>query len=140
VSHKGGVTRRFLAYSSPSRSPDPAHLAVLNRPGFVRAAPTLPGITRLRLPSAPPPCCDRTAVKVSHLHSNHSASRRTHDCRHTAGTTFWEATLNLKQVASWLGHSSVAVTEKLYVHDREAVSDAAADLVAAYRQRQAETR
>jgi len=34
-------------YSSPSRSPDPHHLAVLTRPGFVRAAPTrtrhLPG-------------------------------------------------------------------------------------------------
>ena len=44
--------RRFLAYSSPSRSPDPHHLAVLARPGFVRAAPALPGITRIRLPSA----------------------------------------------------------------------------------------
>ena len=34
-------------YSSPSRSPDPHHLAVLTRPGLVRAAPTrtrhLPG-------------------------------------------------------------------------------------------------
>jgi hypothetical protein len=36
VSHKGTVTHRFLAYSSPSRSPDPRHLAVLTRPGFVR--------------------------------------------------------------------------------------------------------
>ena len=71
------VQRRFLAYSSPSRSPDPHHLAVLARPGFVRAAPTLPGTSRIRLPSASPPCCDRTAAKVSHLHSNHSASRRT---------------------------------------------------------------
>ncbi len=59
VSHKGGVSHRFLAYSSPSRLPDPDHLAVLARPGFVRAAPALPGITRIRLPSAPPPCCDR---------------------------------------------------------------------------------
>ena len=58
VSHKGVVTRRFLAYSSPSRSPDPHHLAVLTRPGFVRAAPTLPGTTRIRLPSAPPSRCD----------------------------------------------------------------------------------
>jgi hypothetical protein len=57
--HQGDVTRRFLAYSSPSRSPDPNHLAVLARPGFVRAAPTLPGTTRLRLPPASPPCCDR---------------------------------------------------------------------------------
>ena len=58
VSHKGAVTRRFLTYSSPSRSPNPDHLAVLARPGFVKAAPTLPGITRIRLPSAPPSRCD----------------------------------------------------------------------------------
>jgi hypothetical protein len=45
-------TRRFLAYSSPSHSPDPRHLAVLTRPGFVGAAPTLPGTSRLRLPPA----------------------------------------------------------------------------------------
>jgi hypothetical protein len=32
---------------------------VLTRPGFVRAASTLPGTSRDRLPSAPPPCCDR---------------------------------------------------------------------------------
>ena len=59
VPHQGGVTRRFLAYSSPSRSPNPNHLAVLARPGLVRAAPALPGTTRIRLPSAPPSCCDR---------------------------------------------------------------------------------
>ena len=59
VPHQGGVTRRFLAYSSPSRSPNPNHLAVLARHGFVRAAPALPGTTRIRLPSAPPSCCDR---------------------------------------------------------------------------------
>ena len=50
--HQGGVTRRFLAYSSPSRLPDPDHLAVLVGPGVVRAAPTLPSISRIRLPSA----------------------------------------------------------------------------------------
>ena len=76
VSKIKDVKRRFLAYSFPPRSPDPPHLAVLGRPGFVRAAPTLPGTTRIRLPSATPPCCDRTAAKVSHLHSNNSASRR----------------------------------------------------------------
>jgi hypothetical protein len=43
------------------------------RRGFVRAAPALPGTTRIRLPSASPPCCDKTAAKVSHLHSNNSA-------------------------------------------------------------------
>ena len=35
-------------------SPDPHHLAVLACPGFVRAAPTLPGVTRIRLPPASP--------------------------------------------------------------------------------------
>jgi len=30
---------------------------------------TLPGTSRVRLPPASPPCCDRTAVQVSHLHS-----------------------------------------------------------------------
>lgn len=63
------VKRRFLAYSFPPRSPGPHHLVVLARPGFVRAAPALPGTTRIRLPSASPPCCDRTEAKVSHLHS-----------------------------------------------------------------------
>jgi len=48
----------------------PHHLAVLARPGFVRAAPALPGTTRIRLPSASPPCCDRTKAKVSHLRSS----------------------------------------------------------------------
>ena len=56
---EGLIRRRFLAYSSPSRSPDPHRLAVLARPGFVRAAPALPGTSRIRLPSATPPCCDR---------------------------------------------------------------------------------
>ena len=70
------VRRRFLAYSSPSRSPGLHHLTVLAHPGLVGAAPTLPGTTRIRLPPAPRTCCDRPEAKVSHLHSNHSASRR----------------------------------------------------------------
>lgn len=60
------------------RSPDPRHLAVLTHPGFVRAAPTLAGITRVRLPSASLSCCDRTTVQASHLHTEHNASRRNH--------------------------------------------------------------
>jgi hypothetical protein len=70
------VRRRFLAYSSPSRSPGLHHLTVLAHPGLVGAAPTLPGTTRIRLPPAPRTRYDRPAAKVSHLHSNHSASRR----------------------------------------------------------------
>ena len=45
-----GVRRWFLTYTFPSRLPDPDHLAVPARPGVVRAAPTLPGVSRLRLP------------------------------------------------------------------------------------------
>ena len=56
-----GRNHRFLSYSFPSRSPDPRHLVVLARPGFVRAAPIRPGTSRDRLPSAPPPCCDKVS-------------------------------------------------------------------------------
>jgi hypothetical protein len=69
VGAKEALHHRFLAYSSPSRSPNPRHLTVLTRPGFVRAAPTLPGTPRIRLPSATPTCYDRPTVQVFHLHS-----------------------------------------------------------------------
>jgi len=57
-----GRERRFLAYSFPSRSPGPRHLAVLAHPGLVRAAPALAGTTRTRLPSPPPSCSTGQAV------------------------------------------------------------------------------
>ncbi len=48
------------------------------RPAVVAAAPTLTGVTRLRLPPASPPCCDKAATKASHLHPvKHGASWRT---------------------------------------------------------------
>src|SRR5690606_30685405 len=62
-------THRLLAYTFPRRSPDPARLAVPGRPGFVRTAPTLPGIPRVRLPSASSTSCDWPTVESSHLHS-----------------------------------------------------------------------
>ena len=42
-----GFTHWFLSYSFSSRLPDPDRLAVPARPGVVRAAPTLPGISRI---------------------------------------------------------------------------------------------
>ncbi len=62
--------RRFLAYSSPSRLPDPHHLAVLARPGFVGAASALPAPPGSGCPQLQPPCCDRTVVASFHRHSN----------------------------------------------------------------------
>ena len=66
------VTRRFLAYSFPSRSPDPHHLAVLARPGFVGAASHPPRhLPDQAAPSSNRPATTEAAVVVSHLHSNH---------------------------------------------------------------------
>jgi len=65
-----GRKRRFLAYSFSPRSPGTRHLAVLTRPGFVRAASRLPGTTRVRLPSASPARCDGPKAQVFHLRSN----------------------------------------------------------------------
>ena len=65
-----GVKHRFLAYTFSSRSPDPTHPVVLGRPDFVAAAPTLPGVPRIRLPPTSPHRYDARATKVSHLHSN----------------------------------------------------------------------
>src|SRR6266511_2094388 len=58
--------RWFLAYTFSSCLPDPARLAVPARPGVVRAAPTLPYVSTVRLPSAPPACCDRPAAGPFH--------------------------------------------------------------------------
>ena len=121
------VTRRFLAYSSPSRSPDPNHLAVLARPGFVRAAPTLPGTTRIRLPPASPPCCDRTAAKVSHLHSNQqrlTAHPRSPD---TFATLQLGNQQPIKIVSEMMGHSRTAITQDLYTHVSAQMQRRAAD-------------
>ena len=57
--------------TGPAPSGSTGHVPALSGP-----LATLPGTTRIRLPSASPPCCDRTAAKVSHLHSNNSASLR----------------------------------------------------------------
>jgi len=56
-----GVEHWFLTYTFPSCWPGPHHLAVLARPGVVRTAPTLPGVSRLRLSSASPDRCDGPA-------------------------------------------------------------------------------
>ncbi len=57
-------------------------------------------------------------MKVSHLHSNHSASRRTHDLRHTCATLLIETGVPLITVKELLGHANIAVTANIYTHTR----------------------
>ena len=62
----------------PSRSPRPAHPAVLNRRDFVEAAPALPGDPRIRLPPASPRRRDGKEMDgLSPPSVNDSASWRT---------------------------------------------------------------
>ena len=65
-----GFHHWFLhSYTVPSCLPDPSRLAVPTRSVVVRAAPTFPSASWVRLPSASSACCDRSKVEPSDLHS-----------------------------------------------------------------------
>ncbi|HEX3784617.1 MAG TPA: tyrosine-type recombinase/integrase [Pseudonocardiaceae bacterium] len=55
-------------------------------------------------------------MKVSHLHSNHCASRRTHDLRHFFASALLDQGESIKAVAEWLGHTDSAFTLATYTH------------------------
>ena len=55
-------------------------------------------------------------MKVSHLHSNLSASRRTHDLRHVHATTLLLAGAPVHVVAARLGHADPSITLRVYAH------------------------
>lgn len=40
-----------------------------------------------------------------------------HECRHTFGTLMYEKTHDIHAVSKFMGHSSINITSKLYVHD-----------------------
>ncbi|HVD82589.1 MAG TPA: tyrosine-type recombinase/integrase, partial [Propionibacteriaceae bacterium] len=62
------------------------------------------------------PAATGSAAKVSHLLSNHSASRRTHDLRHTCASLLLAQGVSPRVVMDVLGHSQLSITMDLYSH------------------------
>jgi integrase len=60
-----------------------------------------------------------------------------HECRHTFASTMIDAGVNLKALASYLGHSSITITLDLYGHLMPGNEDAAAQLLDGYLERAA---
>jgi integrase len=81
--------------------------------GLLPPSPAPPGSG---CPQLHPPATTGQAAKVSHLHSNHSASRRTHDLRHSAATLLLGLGVHPKVVSEMLGHSQIGITLDLYSH------------------------
>jgi hypothetical protein len=92
-----GFDHWFLhSYTFPSCLPDPGRLAVPTRPVVVRAAPTLPCVSKVGLPSASASRCDGPQEESFHLLSVNSASWRTEGCEYwtpplgrTSETSVW---------------------------------------------------
>jgi integrase len=55
------------------------------------------------------------------------ASKRLHDARHTAATLMYAQGVGLEVISRALGHSSSAITSKLYVHSAMKPLEAAAE-------------
>jgi len=89
-------------------------------------APPGSGCPQLHRPAATGP-----AAEVSHLHSNHSASRRTHDVRHTYATLARDLGVNSKVVTDQLGHANETVTQQIYTHPSTGNDRPAAEIMIA---------
>ena len=57
-------------------------------------------------------------MKVSHLHSNLSASRRTHDLRHAGNVLAAAAGANLRELMERMGHSTTRAAI-VYLHSTD---------------------
>jgi hypothetical protein len=120
----GSSWRRIKGMSHAGSSRTPLHSA--SRTQTIWQCWPVPALSGLLPPSpAPPgsgcpqlhrPAATGSAAKVSHLPSNHSASRRTHDLRHTAASAWLGAGADPKVVQRVLGHASAAMTMDLYGH------------------------
>ncbi|HVD18537.1 MAG TPA: site-specific integrase [Propionibacteriaceae bacterium] len=80
------------------------------------------------------PAATGSAAKVSHLLSNHSASRRTHDLRHFYASGLIASGCDVVTVQRALGHAKATTTLNTYAHLWPTAEDrtraAAADLMA----------
>ena len=65
-------------------------------------------------------------MKVSHLHSKHSASRRTHDLRHTGNMLAADTGANLRELMERMGHASTRAA-LIYLHKKAGRDKAIAD-------------
>jgi len=57
---------------------------------------------------------------------------RLHEARHTAGSIWREAGVDMKVIQEWMGHAVLAITMDVYSHVRPAVHDTSAAQAAAY--------
>ncbi|WP_373560470.1 tyrosine-type recombinase/integrase [Streptomyces sp. 1331.2] len=83
----------------------------------------------MRPPQLHRPAATGSAVKVSHLHSNHRASWRTHDLRHSTATLLLEQGVELVVIKEQLGHAHIGVTATVYAHVRLRLQCDAIDLL-----------
>ncbi len=100
----------------------------------------VPALSGLLPPSpAPPgsgcpqlhrPAATGSAAKVSHLHSNHSASRRTHDLRHTGNQFAADNGASLRELMERMGHASPRAA-MIYLHVSKGRSRHIADRLSA---------
>ncbi len=120
----GSSWRRIKGMSHAGSSRTPLHSAC--RTQTIWQCWPVPALSGLLPPSpAPPgsgcpqlhrPAATGSAAKVSHLPSNHSASRRTHDVRHTYATMAIDAGVNPKLLSDRIGHANELVTLQIYTH------------------------
>jgi hypothetical protein len=110
--HTPGSSRTPLRHARRTRTIWQCwHVPALS--GLLQPSPASPGsgCPQLHRPAATGP-----AVKIFHLHSNHCASRRTHDSRHTTLSLMEKAGVPIFIASKWAGHYDAAFTMKTYVH------------------------
>jgi integrase len=98
---------------------------------YLEASARDPANCRNKRVAISPGTATGSAAKVSHLHSNHSSSRRTYDLRHTHATLLLADREPVKTVSERLGHPSRTVTLAVYGHVMPGDQKRAADRFAA---------